>query len=301
MKRYLFALFVIVLTSNYAISQMNMADTSSFILTSDQVKLFVRKAGNGPVCIYVHGGPGAWSKSFEAMKGNRLEKKLTMIYYDQRGCGRSDNAINKDYSLDRMVDDIEDIRRYLGVEKMYLLSHSFGGIIATSYAEKYPDHLYGLILANSTLNLNYSLEQQIKHINKLINTHFTVTKEDSLMSVFGAARTALSEKGLNYKMLSDSKKTVDLLDSIDNSYARSTDFVSHLWDYPKYKADYTSHTSNIKVPVLIITGRKDYAIGVDHYKAFKFPNQKVVHINGGHVLYYEQNEAFTKAIFSFVE
>lgn len=305
MKINIYFLFVAVLTTSFTFSQTiirrSQIDSLPFIMTSDNVKLFVKVSGNGPVCIFVHGGPGAWSKSFEDMKGNRLEKKLRMVYFDQRGCGRSDISIDKNYCLDRMVDDIEDIRHSLGVQKIYLLSHSFGGIIAVNYAKKYPEHLYGLILANSTLNLNYSLEQQINHINKLIETNFTVTNVDSIMSVFLAARNALSEKGLSYKMLSNEKKTVELLDSIDNSYKRSSDFAVHVWDFPMYKEDFTQLTKNIKVPVLIITGKKDYAIGVDHYKSFQFPTQKVVRINGGHVLYYERNKAFTKAIFSFIK
>lgn len=64
-----------------------------------------------------------------------------------------------------MVEDIEAIRHALGVERIYLLAHSFGGIIAVNYAKKYPDHLFGLILANSTLDLNSSLEDQIGYVN----------------------------------------------------------------------------------------------------------------------------------------
>src|SRR5690606_34524228 len=218
MKKYIFTLYVMILSANFLYPQTKITDTLSFITTSDNVRLYAKVSGNGPICIYVHGGPGAWSKSFEDMKGNRLEKKLRMVYYDQRGCGRSAVSTDRNYTLERMVDDIEDIRRSLGVEKIYLLSHSFGGILAVSYAKKYADHLRGLILANSTLNLDYSLEQQIKHVNQLIKTDFKVTNIDSLMSVFGAARTELSEKGLNYRMLSDRKKTVELLDSIDDSY-----------------------------------------------------------------------------------
>lgn len=290
-----------ILVSSYSYPQAKIADSLSFISTSDNVRLYCKIVGNGPVCIFVHGGPGAWSKSFEVMKGNQLEKKLKMVYYDQRGCGRSAVSTDSSYSLERMVDDIEDIRCSLGVEKIYLLSHSFGGIIAVNYANKYANHLRGLILTNSTLNLDYSLEQQIKHVNQLIGTKFAVTNADSLLSVFSNARAALSEKGLNYKMLSDNKKTVELLDRIDNSDKRSTDFIQHLWDYPLYKDDYTKLTKNIDIPVLVITGKKDYAIGVNHYKAFHFPSQKVVRINGGHVLYYEKNKEFTKAVFSFIK
>jgi proline iminopeptidase len=277
---------------------------SSFITTSDKVKLFVKISGDGPVCIFVHGGPGAWSKSFEDMRGNRLEKKLRMVYLDQRGCGRSDTSADKHYSLDRMIDDIEEIRQSLGVEKIYLLSHSFGGIIAVNYAKNYPEHLFGLILANSTLDVNYSIEKQIQHINKLIKTNFRVTDKDSILSIlsiFSLAKHKLSGKGLDYKMLSDNKKTVDKLNSIDNSYVRTNDFAEHVWDYKEYSKDFTKVTKKIKLPVLIITGKKDYAIGVDHYKQFQFPNQKVARIDGGHILYYEQNKMFTEAIFYFIQ
>ena len=144
MRKLIVLLIPVILMTDFAFSQTNRAendsiDPSTFIRTSDNVRLFAKISGNGPVCIFVHGGPGAWSKSFEDMKGNSLEKHLRMVYFDQRGSGRSGNSIGKNYSLDRMVEDIEDIRLALGVEKIYLLSHSFGGIIAVNYAKKHPD------------------------------------------------------------------------------------------------------------------------------------------------------------------
>jgi hypothetical protein len=82
------------LTINFAFSQTSRTDGDKinslpFIKPSDDVKLFGKIAGNGPVCIFVQGGPAAWSKSFEDMKSNSLERKLRMVYYDQRGSGRS--------------------------------------------------------------------------------------------------------------------------------------------------------------------------------------------------------------------
>lgn len=305
MSRSLFYVFIVLIMVNFAFAQKKKGLSSKtaypFIETSDHVKLFAKTAGNGPVCIFVHGGPGAWSKSFEEMGGAKLEKKLKMVYVDQRGCGRSDTSAERSYSLDRMVDDIEDIRLALGAEKVYLLSHSFGGIIAVNYAKRYSNHLSGLILANSTLDLNNSLQEQIHHVNKLINTHFDEASKDSILSKLSLARRALTDKGLGYKMLSDDKETVDKLDRIDESYPRTYDFGKHVWDYKIYCEDFRPETKEIKVPVLVIAGTKDYAIGVDHYRKFQFPNQKIVLIDGGHVLYYEQNKAFVDAIFSFIK
>ncbi len=71
-------------------------------------------------------------------------------------------------------------------------------------------------------------------------------------------------------------------------------------DFPEYYADYAPITKDIYVPVLIITGKKDKAVGTQHYKTFRFPNQKVVSIDGGHLLYYEKNKEFVNAVSRFV-
>lgn len=272
----------------------------STILTTDSVALYLKVAGKGTPCIFVHGGPGAWSRSFEAMGGNVLEERLTMYYYDQRGCGRSQPAANNDYSLDRMIEDIENIRTLTGAEQVYIMGHSFGGILASSYAAKYPGHVKGLILLNATLSMPYSLKAQISFINELLNEHVTVNNEDSLMSSFFAAKALLRKRELEYKMLSDNEAAVEKLDSIDNA-PRSYAFAQRALGMPEYFNDFTKETGRINVPVLVIGGVADHNIGPDHYRQFRFPRQQTRLINGGHVLYYEKNQEFAAAVFGFAK
>ena len=52
-----------------------------------------------------------------------------MIYLDQRGCGRSTSPKDNNYSMDRMVNDFEEVRKYLGIDKWITLGHSFGGLL----------------------------------------------------------------------------------------------------------------------------------------------------------------------------
>jgi len=68
-----------------------------------------------------------------------------------------------------------------------------------------------------------------------------------------------------------------------------------------YFSDFTKETDSIKVPTLIIPATKDNNIGPEHYRLFKFPNQKVKIINGGHILYCEQNKEFKNTIQKFVQ
>ncbi len=68
-----------------------------------------------------------------------------MIYLDQRGSGRSASATDKNYSLERVVQDMEELRAHLKIEKWVVMAHSFGGIIATEYARKHPERISGLV------------------------------------------------------------------------------------------------------------------------------------------------------------
>ncbi|MDQ0637796.1 proline-specific peptidase [Pedobacter sp. W3I1] len=153
-------------------STLRLKKGNQSILTSDTVKLSVQIVGKGPVCIYLHGGPGQDFLSFEKMGGASLEKCLTMVYLDQRGSGHSQDA--KNYSLDRVVQDVEELRLKLGVEKVYLLSHSFGGILAINYALKYPEHLSGIIMANAIahfMNPN-QVREQIEYGYRLLKKEY---------------------------------------------------------------------------------------------------------------------------------
>jgi proline iminopeptidase len=283
------------------------------IVTSDSIRLKVKIAGKGVPCLFIHGGPGGGYLSFEKMGGSSLEKCLTMIYLDQRGSGSSQNA--KNYSLDRVTKDIEEVRQKLGIDKFYLLSHSFGGIIAANYARKYPDHVAGLILANSTLHFlnTATTKAQVVYGYKLlgIDTALQTNNADSLTNAMMQVRQKMSKKHFGYKFLTDDVNTIVKMDSLDEAFPRTNDYgmavIMPYLDktkknlYPEYADDLASLSAQIKQPVLVIAGKKDYAIGVDHYKTFKFPHQKVVTINGGHLLYYENNKEFTNAVCGFIK
>ncbi|KIA83741.1 hypothetical protein OA84_09725 [Kaistella solincola] len=270
-----------------------------FTVTSDSTKLFTRISGTGDLCIYVHGGPGMWSDSFENLKGKNLESRLKMVYYDQRGSGRSFAATQNNYSVDRMVEDIEDVRKNLGSPKVYLMSHSFGGIIATSYAAKYGENLKGLILVNSTLFLNNSVISQVAYANKLAGTKIEI-KDDQFMPALSEAMGALNDKGLMYKLLTDSPKNMEILNKIDEKRPEENGFRNNVWSMNEYFEDFTKLTADVKVPVLVVTGTEDHAVGPDHYKLFKFPNQKIAKIKGGHLLYFENNPEFLHSVFGFI-
>ncbi|WP_126651881.1 alpha/beta fold hydrolase [Chryseobacterium aureum] len=278
--------------------------SEGFYETSDHVQIKYKVSGKGEACLYIPGGPGQGYPSFELLGGNSLEKSMQMVYMDQRGSGKSGTSEN--YHLDKMVQDIEELRQHLKLKKIFLLAHSFGGIIAVNYAKKYPQHTKGLILANVTLHFlnDESVKEQIEYGNSLLRAKNKSVPKDSLSSQLSKISSALRKKRIGYKFLTEDIETIKEMDKIDSLHPRIIDFgmavISKPKDFPEYYADYASTTKDIRVPVLIITGTKDKAVGTQHYKTFRFPNQKIISIDGGHLLYYEKNKDFVDAVIRFV-
>ncbi|RLJ33552.1 proline iminopeptidase [Chryseobacterium sp. 7] len=295
-------LFFLFISLAVVSAQNNTSE--SFFETSDHVKIKYKVAGKGEACLYIPGGPGQGYPSFELLGGNSLEKSMQMVYMDQRGSGKSGTAEN--YHLDKMIQDIEELRQHLKLKKIFLLAHSFGGIIAANYAKKYPQNTKGLILANVTLHFlnDESVKEQIEYGNSLLQIKNREVSKDSLSSELSKVSSALRKKRIGYKFLTEDIETIKEMDKIDSLHPRIIDFgmavISKPKDFPEYYADYAPMTKDIKVPVLVITGKRDKAVGTQHYKTFRFPNQKVVSIDGGHLLYYEKNKAFVDTVNRFV-
>ncbi|MGZ3456941.1 MAG: alpha/beta fold hydrolase [Archangium sp.] len=102
--------------------------------------------GTVPLVI-VHGGPGGHVYNFERTIGPELEKFTTLVYYEQRGSGRSMAPASKeDYSIPLLVSDLEALRQELGAPRISLLGFSFGSELALEYALAHRESVDRLIL-----------------------------------------------------------------------------------------------------------------------------------------------------------
>lgn len=95
----------------------------------------------------LHGGPGGNDYVFEHTTGLLLEKFETVVYYDQRGGGRSAAPADPAaYSMALLVSDLDELRAHLGCAKISLLGFSFGAELALEYAIAHPDRVERLVL-----------------------------------------------------------------------------------------------------------------------------------------------------------
>jgi proline iminopeptidase len=97
-----------------------------------------------PVAFVIHGGPGADHTSFKPTF-SPLSKKMQLVYFDHRGQGRSQRGPKETYTLDNNVEDMEALRQHLGLDKIVVIGASYGGMVALTYASRYPEHVSHLI------------------------------------------------------------------------------------------------------------------------------------------------------------
>lgn len=112
------------------------------------VELYERRAGNaGPLVPVLHGGPGAHHDyllpGFDALADGR-----TLVYYDQRGGGRSPVARDVPVGWTEQVADLEALRVIWGCEQLDLLGYSWGALLAMLYAITHPERVRSLALVS---------------------------------------------------------------------------------------------------------------------------------------------------------
>jgi proline iminopeptidase len=131
-----------------------------FWQVESDIQLHYFAAGQGRPVLIVHGGPGIpYTQPWKGLEP--LTDRYRFYYYDQRGCGQSTHPIDtfssKNYyanmtqldqtlGLGAQIADIDRIRQILGEEKLILVGHSFGGMIASLYAAEFPERVEALIL-----------------------------------------------------------------------------------------------------------------------------------------------------------
>ncbi|WP_404381072.1 alpha/beta hydrolase [Knoellia locipacati] len=113
-----------------------------------------------PTVVTVHGGPGIDHVSMRTILAD-LTDHLQLVYYDQRGHGRTDHAGPETWNLRTWATDLKLLCDALGLVKPIVLGISFGGFVAAAYAGLFPEHPGGVILANTTggrLDVGASIE-----------------------------------------------------------------------------------------------------------------------------------------------
>lgn len=160
-------------------------------------KVWTSKVGDGKVkVLLLHGGPGFSHDYLECFERFLPQAGIEFYFYDQLGCGNSDH-LNDDrlWTVPRYLEEVETVRKGLGLEHFALYGHSWGGILAIEYALKYGQHLSRLVISDMTA----SIPDYVKYANALraglsASDRATLTKYETLGKTNDPAYTAVMDK-----------------------------------------------------------------------------------------------------------
>lgn len=132
---------------------------SGYLRVSDVHELFYEQSGNpkGKPVIFLHGGPGGGTDA--KMRQFFDPARYRVVLLDQRGSGKSrPHASLVDNTTWHLVDDVEALRKHLGIEKWQVFGGSWGSTLALAYAQKHPERVTELVLRGIFLLRRSELE-----------------------------------------------------------------------------------------------------------------------------------------------
>ena len=286
------------------------------IETEDGVRLFYKIVGKGrETLVAVHGGPGNSLSSIEP-DFEPFAERYRVIYYDQRGNGRSDLIADPSkLSLEHHVADLDAVRAHFGLEKMKLIGNSWGGLLVAAYAAAHPGRIERMVMHDPAPPSRAWIVQASEELGDRAQRRLDPTRRRRLEQLFdGEYRESLADPRaacrewalLLLPLMTAGSPTSpikgDVCGGTDQALRLQQTVNGQVWrtmgDF-----DLRPRMAVVKAPVLIVHGTEDY-IPVEAARAWasSIPNARLLLIEGaGHTPQGEKPEIFFPAILEFLK
>jgi proline-specific peptidase len=256
--------------------------------------------------LILHGGPGVPHDYLENLAALATEERR-VIFYDQLGCGRSDQPDDLSlWRVERFVEELAGVRRSLGLERVHILGQSWGGMLAIEYALTRPQGLVSLILSNTTPSIplwvaeaNRLRAQLPPDVEAILRRHeaagTTASQEyQEAMQVF------YDRHVLRVPMPDYVRRAFDQIGTVYHYMNGPSEFhvIGPLKDW-----DRTAWLGEIQVPTLIIAGEYDEATPlINDVLQRGIPGSERLELAGcSHLSHVEDPERYMQSVRAFLE
>lgn len=269
---------------------------------SNGLKLTYETQGSGDeVVIVVHGGAGLPHEYFHPMLYN-LSRYSKLVFFDRRADMLSNSGKGM-ASVAELSDDIDALRKSLGLERVTLFGHSFGAAIAINYAVQHPGNVKRLILVSAAASIENPYEGEKRILKTLSKAEMAAYRSSE--GGTGAAqpcervrmRYAVLYPHYFHKLIPyefDRGVYTAYFDALSKKEALASD---------SNGLDFGDQLSEIKVPVLVVAGRHDLVTPPDQsfQLASGLPQSRLVVLeHSGHFPFFEENYLFTEWVRQFM-
>lgn len=254
-------------------------------------KLFCEQLGDGPPILFVHGGPCMDHSSFRPWL-DPLADSYRLIFYDQRGHGRSERAPHQTMTRAQLSDDVMALASRLGHRRVILAGHSFGGFIALECALRHPERISHLVLISTAPSAQIFRQVRQRAIRK-------GATEDMLQHFGQQADTdsGIREAFLAIAPLYFDRPDQSLLNSTFEQLICRADGALCEGEMTGY--DLRTRIADINIPTLILAGDNDFVCpdSEARWMQVMLPNAYLhVFEDCGHFPYIEQNPTLLRVL-----
>lgn len=282
---------------------------SGYVDTKDG-QLFYRIWGSGEPLVFLNGGPGFSSQGYESY-AEQLSKCRKVILFDQRGTGKSKLKNENKISINKMVADIEDLRKHLKIEKWDVMGHSFGGQYAMYYASKYGEKINKLILSASPAynvdfssqvqgfkNVDYGAVASVLELDEFKNLRLELEKENPSRESILRGRS-VARAGYYVCKEENYLKVADWFANKSNSSEHASKNVRRSCKDTKIRK---KRLKKFHKPVLIVHGISDFlnlSNPLANHDVFPSSKFEIIY-ESGHMISIDQKEKYFELITNFL-
>ncbi len=284
------------------------------------VLIYYKTFGRGEPLVIVHGGPGA-SHDYFLPYLLPLARTNKLVFIDERGSGRSEKLEDvKQYTVEKMAADVEAVRIELGLGKISLLGHSYGGVLAQAYALGYQEHLSHLVLASTFASTKEMNQVLLRIKNQMPPDKLALTNAFEKSGLFGKgtawergrypSQYATLAWGDGYFRKLYGARPDPNYDPQAQDTSTAWDLYREMWgshgefviDGNLSSVEYLGKLPEIKVPTLILVGDHDECDpSLSKEMNAKIKGSKLVVLpNSGHMAFVDQPNLWNRSVAEFV-
>jgi proline iminopeptidase len=307
------ALTIAALSSDWESAQhtTRVATAHESRISVGGASLYSREIGEGQPIVVLHGGPD-FDTGYLLPDLDRLADAFRLIYYDQRGRGRSaDDVKPEDVTLASDVEDLDQVRRHFHLQSTTLLGHSWGAVLALEYALRHPNQVSHLILMNpapaSVSDLALFRKAYAQKLGADLDRQRAIV--DSAAYKDGDPEAVVARYRLHFKPAlkrpADYERLMEAMkagfmrqgkEGIVKARAVEDRLMRDTWQVDGY--DLLPKLKSLNIPTLVITGDADFIpVDVAAHIAQAIPNARFVTLKDcGHFAYLECPDDVRRAV-----
>ena len=304
-----------------ALSQTDQSESGPAIshptgvyVTAGGHRIWYESEGAGEPLVLIPGGPGSSHDYFHPYF-SALSAQYRVIYYDPFGTGKSDRAKTAaDYSLKQEIEEVEQLRKSLGIDRWNVFGHSWGGVVAQGYATKYSGSVKHLVLSDCLISGKLYQETNDRANRITAELYPENWKKIEQLRARGVKSTAPEMMQVSPDLFAllffyqreSTSKLVPAGDSTLNSEI-SISIMGKDMDFQlsgeAATFDWHAGLGSLKLPILIMNGRADLVVTPRQAEALAeaAPGAKLmIFEHSGHFSFAEEPVATMKAIREFL-